>query len=240
MDDVFQFANVARPTVATQFVLGTGADTDAAITQALAVGLDEMAREREDIAGTLTQRAQFQIDHVEAVIQILAEMAGIDGLLQLHVGRCQHPHIDGNAFARAQPHHFALLQHPQQLHLNRHRQIADLIEKQGAAVRFLEPSGLGAQRTGERAFFMTEQFRFHQRLGKRPAIDRDKRPMTAVAEVMNMPRYQLFAGAGLTDDQHTGFTRRDLLQMREQGLGFRVFEHLRGGADRRGERGGGR
>ena len=42
------------------------------------------------------------------------EMPGIDGFFQLHVGRRQHPHVDRNALARTQAHHFALLQNPQQ------------------------------------------------------------------------------------------------------------------------------
>ena len=151
----------------------------------------------------------------------------------MHVGRRQHPHVDGNALARTEAHHLALLQHAQQLHLNRHRQIADFVEEQGAAISFLEPAGLGAQGAGERAFFVTEQFGFHQRFGKRSAIDGDERTMTAMAQVMNMPRHQFLAGAGLADDQHAGLARRDLLQVREQCLGFRVFEHLRGSANRR-------
>ncbi len=51
MDDVFQFADVPWPTVAAQFLFGTGADADPSVTQALAVGLDEMPGQRQDVAG---------------------------------------------------------------------------------------------------------------------------------------------------------------------------------------------
>ena len=121
-----------------------------------------MTGQGQDVAGAITQRAQLQADHVQPVVQILAEMAGVDGFLQLHVGRCQHPHVNGNALARTQAHHFTFLKHPQQLDLNGHRQITDFIEEQGAAVRLFEPAGLGAEGAGESAFFMAEQLGLDQ------------------------------------------------------------------------------
>ncbi|WP_372847451.1 hypothetical protein [Pseudomonas sp. 21615526] len=47
-----------------------------------------------------------------------------------------------------------------------------------------------------------------------------------------MARHQLFTGAGFADDQHAGFAGRDLLDVRQQRLGFGVFEDLGRGADR--------
>lgn len=79
-------------------------------------------------------------------------MPGVDGLFQLHVGGCEDPYINGHAFARAQTHHFTLLKHAQQFDLQRHGQVADLIEKQRAAIGLFEPARLGADRSGERAF----------------------------------------------------------------------------------------
>ena len=199
-----------------------------------------MTGQGQDVAGAITQRAQLQADHVQPVVQILAEMAGVDGFLQLHVGRCQHPHVNGNALARTQAHHFALLQHPQQLDLNGHRQITDFIEEQGAAIGLLEPAGLGAEGAGESAFFVAEQLGLDQGFRERTAVHRHKRPVAPGAEVVDMACHQLLAGAGFANDQHTGFARGDLLQVGEQGLGFRVFEHLGRGADRRGQSGRGR
>ncbi|MNR00641.1 hypothetical protein D3C85_1164200 [compost metagenome] len=167
-------------------------------------------------------------------------MPGVDGFFQLHVGRRQHPHIDGDALARAQAHHFALLQHAQQLDLDRHRQVADLVEEQGAAVGFFEPAGLGAEGAGECAFFVTEQLGLDQRFGKRPAVDRHERLVAPAAQVVDVAGHQLFAGAGFADDQYAGFTRRNPLQVRQQGPRLGVFKHLRSGADRGGQGRGGR
>ncbi|MNO92436.1 hypothetical protein D3C76_840110 [compost metagenome] len=167
-------------------------------------------------------------------------MPGINGFFQLHVGGREHAHINGNTLARPQAYHFSLLQHAQQLDLDRHRQVADFIEEQRAPVGFLEPAGLGAQGTGKCTFFMTEQFGFDQGFRERTAVHRYEWPVTPGAEIVDMTRHQLFSGAGFTNDQHAGITGCDLLQMRQQGLGFRIFEDLRRGAYRRGQSGRGR
>ena len=87
---------------------------------------------------------------VEPVEQVAAKLPVRDGLLQIHVGRGNHAHVDRHAGARTEPHDLALLQHAQQLDLHRQRQVADLVEKQRAAVRGLEPAGLRAERAGTR------------------------------------------------------------------------------------------
>jgi hypothetical protein len=167
-------------------------------------------------------------------------MSGVDRLFQLDISGCEHPHIDRDALARAQAHHLAFLQYTQQLDLNGHGQIADLVEEQGAAVGLLEPAGLGRQGAGEGAFLVAEEFGFHQRFGKGAAIDRDKGAAAARAEVVDMTRHQLLAGAGFADDQHARLAGCDLLQVRQQRRGPGVFEDLRGCADRGCQGGGGR
>ena len=53
---------------------------------------------------------------------------------------------------------FALLQHPQQLDLNRRRDFADFIEKQRASVGQLKAPFAAARGSGERTFFMAKEF----------------------------------------------------------------------------------
>ena len=68
-----------------------------------------------------------------------------------------------------------LLQHAQELHLQAHRHVADLVEQQRAAVRRLEQALVGAMRARERAFLVTEELGLEQVLGHRAAVDRDER-----------------------------------------------------------------
>ena len=65
----------------------------------------------------------------------------------------------------------ALLQHAQQLRLQRRAHRPDLVEEQRAPVRLLEPALAGADGAGERAAHVAEQLRLEQRLGNRAAVD---------------------------------------------------------------------
>ena len=49
---------------------------------------------------------------------------------------------------------------------------------------------------------MSEQFGFHQRVGDRAGVDRDKRVVRARTLLMNRARHQFFAGAGLALNQN--------------------------------------
>ena len=72
--------------------------------------------------------------------------------------------------------HLALLQHAQQLHLERRRQLADLVEEQRAAVGRPEEAGLAlVVGAGEGALLVAEQLALEQRLGQRAAVDGDER-----------------------------------------------------------------
>ena len=64
---------------------------------------------------------------------------------------------------------------------------------------------------GERALAMAEQLALDQRLGQRPAVDRDERLVGPQAVLMHGPGDQLLAGAGFAQDQHGRVRRRDLL-----------------------------
>ena len=61
-----------------------------------------------------------------------------------------------------------LLQDAQQLGLERERQLADLVEEQGAAVGLLEQAGLARDGAGEGAALVAEQLALGQRLRGSP------------------------------------------------------------------------
>jgi hypothetical protein len=67
------------------------------------------------------------------------------------------------------------LQHAQQLDLPGQRQLADLVEEDGAGVRALELAAPVVGRAGERALLVAEQFGFEQAVRNRAAVDRDER-----------------------------------------------------------------
>ena len=89
----------------------------------------------------------------------------------------------------------ALLQHAQQLRLQRRAHRPDLVEEERALVRLLEPSLPRADRAGERAADVAEELRLEQRFRNRAAVERDEAVGAARAAVMNRARGELLAGA---------------------------------------------
>ena len=67
-----------------------------------------------------------------------------------------------------------LLEHAQQLHLQRQRQLADLVEEERAAVGRLEETRLVADGAGEGALHVAEELGLEQVLRDRRAVDRDE------------------------------------------------------------------
>ena len=82
----------------------------------------------------------------------------------------------------------ALLQHAQQLHLQRRAHRADLVEEQRALVRLLEAALARADRAGERAAHVAEQLGLEQRLRNRAAVERDEAVRAARAVVVDRAR----------------------------------------------------
>jgi hypothetical protein len=80
-------------------------------------------------------------EHVQPIEEIGAEGAAPDHLLEVLVGRGDHPHVDRRrAASAAQPLDLLLLERSQELGLQLQRQVADLVQEQRAAVRSLKSS----------------------------------------------------------------------------------------------------
>jgi hypothetical protein len=104
-------------------------------------------------------------------------------------------HVDLEALRRAHGAHLALLQHAQELHLERDGHVADLVQEERALVRRLEKTLVVAVRARERAFDVSEELGFEKLLGDRAAVDRHERLIAAAARAVDRSRDQLLAGA---------------------------------------------
>ena len=85
------------------------------------------------LLAALAQRRHLHANHAQPVVQVLAKLPFADALLEVGVGRRDDAHVDLLGPHLAQRHDLALLQEPQQLGLDVHRQVADLVEEQRAA-----------------------------------------------------------------------------------------------------------
>ena len=117
-----------------------------------------MSAQLVQIVKSFPQRRNADRDYIEPVIQILAEGAVRNLLLQIAVGRGDKTDVEVYRLGAADPGDFFGLDGAQQLHLQIHGHVADFIEEQGTAVGHFEESlftaGIGA---GEGASFIAEQ-----------------------------------------------------------------------------------
>jgi hypothetical protein len=91
----------------------------------------------------LAQRREGQREHVEAVIEVLAEAPAATSLAQPAVGGREHAHVEGQSGSGRRAARPPLLQHAQQLGLQAERHLGDLVEQQRATLRLLELAGVG-------------------------------------------------------------------------------------------------
>ena len=106
--------------------------------------LEEVIREQQHVGLPLAQRRDEDREDVQAVEQVLAEGAGGNRVLEVGVGRGDEADVDLDRLDAADPLELALLQHAQQLDLGGEVDVADLVEKERAAVGPLEAALLPA------------------------------------------------------------------------------------------------
>ncbi len=99
---------------------------------------------------------------VEAVVEIVTEPLGSHHPAKITVRRGDHAHIDPERPRPAETLELAFLHHPEELWLQLEGHLADLIEKQRAAVRKLEPSNPLCDRACERPPLVAEQLALEQ------------------------------------------------------------------------------
>ena len=178
--------------------------------------VDEVIDQGRQVLEPLAQRRRVDRDHVEAVVEVLAEAPGLDLLGQVAIGGRHHAHVDVDGGGGAHRLDLAVLQHPQHLGLGARRHVADLVEEHGAAVGGDELADLLAHRAGEAALLVAEQLGLDQLLGDGRAVDLDQRVRVPLTGAMDGARHQLLAGAALAGDEHGGGGRRRALDRAPQ------------------------
>ena len=79
--------------------------------------LQKRLAQRNDIGATVAQRRNLDVEDAEAIKQVLAEVAPLDGFTQIAVGRGDHPDVRLHKAGPTQALELALLQNPQELRL---------------------------------------------------------------------------------------------------------------------------
>src|SRR6185295_7885752 len=91
------------------------------------------------------------------------------------VGGGDDAHVRAERAGRSDALVGAALEHAEQLHLRPVRELAELVEEDGAAARGLEAPDARRVRAGEGAPLVAEELALDQLAGERAAVDRDER-----------------------------------------------------------------
>lgn len=128
--EILQLADVAAPGLRHQQRHG-------AIIEGTTAGVEsaEMRHQRRDILGPVGERRHDDADDIEAIKQIAAKGAAIDGGEQIHAGRGEQTDVDSDRQHAAHPFDDAGFQRTQQLGLHGERHVADFVEEQPTPIR---------------------------------------------------------------------------------------------------------
>jgi hypothetical protein len=129
--------------------------------------------EDRDVADALAQGGQLDLDDVDAVVEVLAELARRDELLEGLVAGEDDAHVDLDGLRAAHGLELAFLEDAQQLELHAGRGGVDLVEEDRPAVGREEAADLVGVRAGEGALDVPEELALQQRLGDAAAGDLD-------------------------------------------------------------------
>ena len=168
LDGVLQLADVALPARALQVLERRRREALRPPVVVAAEQVGEVLDQRRDVLAAIAQRRHADRDHAEAEVEILAERALLDLLLEVLVGRGDDADVDLDRPRRSEALDFALLQHAQDLGLRLRAHVADFVEEDRAAVGLLELADLLLGRAGERALLVAEQLRLDQLLRESP------------------------------------------------------------------------
>src|SRR5262249_27205411 len=150
-------------------------------------------------------------DDVQPVIEVAAELATLYQLAEVAVGRSNDSDIRCDGSAAAESLKPLILQHTQKLRLEFQRELANLVQKESAIVCKFKAADALIDCAGECPTFVAEQLAFEQARRDGGAIDFDEVVVSPGAEIVNGVGDELFAGAGLSIDQHCRVCWRDEL-----------------------------
>ena len=157
-DDIFQLPDIARPGIGEQLLAGGRRKVLELFIETFAEDAEKIVRQDQGILTPLAQWGGFNTQHIQAVIEIFPELLLLNRQLQILVGGGDDSQIDGDITGAAQPAERLMLQHPQQLGLQRRAHLADLIQEERALVGFFQQAFLGGLGIGEGAFLIAKQF----------------------------------------------------------------------------------
>ncbi len=151
--------------------------------------LQKMIGEGDDVLRPLSQRRNLQVKLAQSMVEVTAECARLDELLQRLIGGGNHLDIDIDLAIAAQPVVRCAVQNAQQLDLQFGVELTDLIQQDRAPVGQLEQPFFAALGAAEGALLISEKLAFEQVFRDGRAIDGHPLPARGVGNA-GAPRGQ--------------------------------------------------
>src|SRR5207245_2603034 len=129
-----QLADVAGPRVLGEHLHRLRREAGELLAALAAEAIDEVLHQQRDVVAPLLERRERDVEHVEAEVEVLAEAAPLDLLLEVAIGGADHAHVDADLALAAQPAQPLLLHDAQELGLQLDGDLSHLVEEQRAAV----------------------------------------------------------------------------------------------------------
>src|SRR5215203_2238103 len=117
---------------------------------------DKMLYQQRDVVLALAQRRHGYRINIQAVPEVFPERSLLHFEFQMTVSGCDDPNVNLNCSISTEPLKLTFLNHSEQLHLQIQRQLANLVEKDRAAVCQLETALLAPDRTRKRTLLVSK------------------------------------------------------------------------------------
>ena len=206
-------------------------DAHAGATGALGLFGEHGGAQLGEVGEALAQGREAQGEHVQAIIEVLAEAAFGDRSLEVDVGGGEDPYVDLEGAVAADGLEGAFLQDAQELGLHVDRHLADLVEEEGAAVGHLEAAAAALGGAGEGALGVAEELALEEGGGDGGAVEGDEGAVGAGAPAVDRAGEALLAGAGLAEEEHGGVGDGDLAGLGGEGPDLRALGALEDAVD---------
>src|SRR5437660_8474016 len=210
LNDVLQFAHVARPIVIHQKLHCRRRKMPKRLGIFVAIPSQEMRQQKGHVFPAIAQRRNLEVDYVQAVIKIFAEAALSHQRKELYVGSGYNAHVDSELLGAAEAHEFALLNHAQKLGLRFRANGGDFIKENGALIGDFEEALFGSNGAGEGALHMAEKLGLQEVHGDRSRIYGHKGFVRPGGGRVNCLGDELLTRAALAADENRGARRRNL------------------------------
>jgi hypothetical protein len=161
----------------------------------------EKLHEKRNVLDAIPQWRDAQFDHIEAIVEILAEAAFRDFTLQVAVRGSNDLDVDWDGVEGTHRANLALLQHAQKFGLEIKWQFANFVKKHDTAVGGAEDAEGTSGGTCKCAFLIPEQLTLGEAWRQSCTVHREKRLGSSHTRCMDQIGPDLFARARFTGNQ---------------------------------------